>query len=437
MLVASPPPDEQERLEALYALRLLDTPQEDRFDAVTQLAAKVFDVPIAFVSLIDRDRQWFKSKVGFDLCESSREYSFCAHAILQDQPLVIPDTLDDVRFAGNPFVTAPPALRFYAGQPLRAAGGQKVGTLCLADVAPREFAPEQRALLGQLGAMVERELRTSDLIDAQSELLLVQRELLSTQRRLQAELRAAAEYVASQLPEPIEEPLSLAWKFVPSADVGGDGLGYHALDERRWAIYLLDVCGHGVAPALMAISLLGVLRSAGGHGADAGDPASVLAALNRDFPMHRHGNRFFTIWYGVIDVETGELVYASAGHPPAVVGQAGGRVTRLEKGGVPIGCVAAAHYENASARLAEGEFLYVFSDGAFELTPGQSSLEDFESRLSRVRNPLGALEAILAELRSVIGGGSFPDDVTILRAGLRGGMPQDSSTASSRDSHAG
>jgi sigma-B regulation protein RsbU (phosphoserine phosphatase) len=413
MLAAPHPPDEQERLEALYALRLLDTPQEERFDAVTELAAKVFEVPIAFVSLIDRDRQWFKAKVGFDLCESSRQHSFCAHAILQDQPLVIPDTLADARFADNPFVTAPPALRFYAGQPLRAAGGQKVGTLCIADVAPREFRPEQRALLGQLGAMVERELKTSDLIDAQSELLVVQKELLSTERRLQAELRAAAEYVASQLPEALEEPLSLTWKFVPSADVGGDGLGYHALDERRWAIYLLDVCGHGVAPALMAISLLGRLRSAGRQGMDEGDPARVLAALNRDFPMHRHGNRFFTIWYGVLDIQSGELVYASAGHPPAIVGQAG-RVARLEQGGVPIGCVAGARYENATSRLAPGEFLYVFSDGAFELTPGHSSLEDLEARLVRDRS----LEAVVAELRSVIGGGSFTDDVTILRVGL-------------------
>ncbi len=419
MLAAPHPPDEQERLEALYALRLLDTPREERFDAVTELTAKVFDVPIAFVSLIDRDRQWFKAKVGFGLCESAREHSFCAHAILQDQPLVIEDTRADARFADNPFVTEAPFLRFYAGQPLRAAGGQKVGTLCIAGVVPRTFPAEQRALLEQFGAIVERELKTSDLIDAQSELLLVQRELLSTQQRLRAELRAAAEYVASQLPEPIEVPLSLCWKFVPSADVGGDALGYHAVDEGRWAIYLLDVCGHGVAPALMAISLLGLLRSPGRNGADASDPAGVLAALNREFPMGRHGNRFFTIWYGVLDLRSGHLIYASAGHPPAVVAGADGTVQRLEAGGLPIGCLASAQYENAERRLDPEEFLYVFSDGAFELTRGRSSLDELERRLARKpgQQP-GNLEAILSELRSVVGGRSFADDVTILRVGL-------------------
>ena len=151
---------------------------------MTLLAARLFGVPIAFVSLIDRDRQWFKAKVGFDLCESSRQASFCAHAILQDEPLVIPNALLDPRFADNPFVATEPFLRFYAGHPLRAPKGEKVGTLCIADTKPHDFSAGELDLLRQLGTMVERELRMSDIIDAQSELLVVQKELLSTQRRL-------------------------------------------------------------------------------------------------------------------------------------------------------------------------------------------------------------------------------------------------------------
>src|SRR4051812_35335530 len=109
------PENERERLDALYALRLLDTPQEERFDVVTRLAAELFQAPIAFVSLIDRERQWFKSRVGLEVCESSRGESFCAHAILQEEALVIPDTLADARFASSVFVTGAPHLRFYGG----------------------------------------------------------------------------------------------------------------------------------------------------------------------------------------------------------------------------------------------------------------------------------------------------------------------------------
>jgi sigma-B regulation protein RsbU (phosphoserine phosphatase) len=415
MLAAPLPPDERDRLEALYSLRLLDTPQEERFDAVTLLAARLFGVPIAFVSLVDRDRQWFKAKVGIDVCESSRHASFCAHAILQDEPLIIPNTLRDPRFADNPFVAGEPFLRFYAGQPLRAPKGQKVGTLCIADTKPHDFSASELDLLRQLGTMVERELRMSDLIDAQSELLVVQKELLSTQRRLDEELRAAAEYVTSQFPVPLREPLAIDWKFVPSAQVGGDGLGYHALDETRFAIYLLDVCGHGVAPALMSISLLSWLRSEARGGIDFADPAAVLAALNRDFPMSRHGDRFFTMWYGVLDVASGRLVYSSAGHPPAVVLEADGGLRRLGRSGIPVGCLSSATYENLEAQLGAEEILYVFSDGAFELRRGDWSLEDLEARLARHGAAPGALDAILAELRGATGEAGFSDDVTMLR----------------------
>jgi sigma-B regulation protein RsbU (phosphoserine phosphatase) len=415
MLAAPLPPDERDRLEALYSLRLLDTPQEERFDAVTLLAARLFRVPIAFVSLVDRDRQWFKAKVGIDVCESSRHASFCAHAILQDEPLIIPNTLRDPRFADNPFVAGEPFLRFYAGQPLRAPKGQKVGTLCIADTKPHDFSASELDLLRQLGTMVERELRMSDLIDAQSELLVVQKELLSTQRRLDEELRAAAEYVTSQFPVPLREPLAIDWKFVPSAQVGGDGLGYHALDETRFAVYLLDVCGHGVAPALMSISLLSWLRSEARGGIDFADPAAVLAALNRDFPMSRHGDRFFTMWYGVLDVASGRLVYSSAGHPPAVVLEADGGLRRLGRSGIPVGCLSSATYENLEAQLGAEEILYVFSDGAFELRRGDWSLEDLEARLARHGAAPGALDAILAELRGATGEAGFSDDVTMLR----------------------
>jgi phosphoribosyl 1,2-cyclic phosphodiesterase/CheY-like chemotaxis protein len=155
---AEPPPDEERRLAALHALGILDTPAEERFDRLTRLAAALFDVPIALVSLVDRDRQWFKSRHGLGLLETHRDASFCAHALLREEVMVVPDARLDDRFAHNPLVTGPPRLRFYAGYPLSDAGGACFGTLCLNDTRPRELDGTKLDLLRDLGALVRREL---------------------------------------------------------------------------------------------------------------------------------------------------------------------------------------------------------------------------------------------------------------------------------------
>jgi len=157
---APPPPDEERRLRALQGLQLLDTPPEERFDRYTRIASRLFDVPIALVSLVDRDRQWFKSRHGLDIVQTPREAAFCAHAILDGEVLQVPDALQDSRFADNPLVTGPPRVRFYAGAPLSAADGSRVGTLSLIDPRARELDEEQVALLRDLADLVEAELRT-------------------------------------------------------------------------------------------------------------------------------------------------------------------------------------------------------------------------------------------------------------------------------------
>jgi phosphoribosyl 1,2-cyclic phosphodiesterase/GAF domain-containing protein len=151
------PPDEPARLEKLQALGILDTPAEERFDRITRLARRLFDVPIALVSLVDTDRQWFKSRQGIDVSETPREASFCAHAILDEQPFVVSDALRDPRFADNPFVAGAPRIRFYAGRPVR-VGGQRVGTLCVSDLRPRQLSAEDVRALDDLGVLVEQEL---------------------------------------------------------------------------------------------------------------------------------------------------------------------------------------------------------------------------------------------------------------------------------------
>lgn len=152
------PVDETRRLRALRSLSVLDTFPEERFDRFTRLATRLFGVPIALVSLVDRDRQWFKSRQGLEAEETSRKISFCAHAILGEGPLVVPDSLSDERFADNPLVCGTPGIRFYAGHPLRAPDGSRVGTLCIIDHQPRGFPEADRVLLADLASMVDREL---------------------------------------------------------------------------------------------------------------------------------------------------------------------------------------------------------------------------------------------------------------------------------------
>lgn len=152
------PEDEDNRLASLRQLSILDTKPEDRFDRITRLAAKMFGVPIALVSLVDQNRQWFKSCYGLDATETSREVSFCAHALLDKKVMLVPDALADPRFADNPLVTGEPRIRFYAGYPLTLPNSTRVGTLCLIDVRPREFTERQVDILKDLGSMVEREL---------------------------------------------------------------------------------------------------------------------------------------------------------------------------------------------------------------------------------------------------------------------------------------
>ena len=158
MLSPAVPANEKKRLQALRDLQILDTPPEERFDRVTRLAKQVFGTPIALVSLVDADRQWFKSRQGLDAEETPRNISFCGHAILDDKIMVVTDASEDQRFCDNPLVCGDPNIRFYAGYPIGAPDGSRIGTLCIIDRKPRQVTKEQLQMLRELGRMVEEEL---------------------------------------------------------------------------------------------------------------------------------------------------------------------------------------------------------------------------------------------------------------------------------------
>ncbi|MCW3006604.1 MAG: ATPase [Solirubrobacterales bacterium] len=190
MTEAPLPPDEAARLESVRALAVLDTPQEERFDRLTRIAADLFRVPICTITLIDANRQWFKSCIGLDSRETPRAFSFCAHAVLQDETLVIPDAQEDERFADNPLVTGEPRIRFYAGHPLYSPEGFKLGTLCLIDRVPRTMEATEIVRLRELAQVAENELNSLELSHAL-------RRLSDSEQRLHAVMDGVAEGIVT------------------------------------------------------------------------------------------------------------------------------------------------------------------------------------------------------------------------------------------------
>jgi sigma-B regulation protein RsbU (phosphoserine phosphatase) len=195
--------------------------------------------------------------------------------------------------------------------------------------------------------------------------------LLRSQKHLAAELAEAAAYVRSLLPAPRAGPVETEWCFQPSEQLGGDAFGYHWVDDGHFAVYLLDVCGHGVGAALLSVSVLNTLRGQTLPGVDFSKPAAVLAALDRTFRMEDQNHLYFTIWYGVYRLKRRELSYASAGHPPALL-LAGSQpdaptVIPLSTPAPAIGCLETASFTSAVQAVEHGARLLLLSDGVFEI----------------------------------------------------------------------
>jgi diguanylate cyclase (GGDEF)-like protein/PAS domain S-box-containing protein len=184
MQTAPIPPDDAKRLLALHSAQLLDTEDEEIFDRITRIAARLLKVPIALISLVDAERQWFKSKVGVSLTQTPRDISFCAHALLQRQPLVIGDALDDPRFADNPLVTGAPFIRFYGGVPLLSLEGHAMGALCVIDSVPRVLTDQELAALVDLARIAEDQFQRRQLSLASDRVLETLRESEERHRQL-------------------------------------------------------------------------------------------------------------------------------------------------------------------------------------------------------------------------------------------------------------
>lgn len=246
--------------------------------------------------------------------------------------------------------------------------------------------------------------------------------LRASQAALANELNKAAQYVRSLLPEPMKSPLTIDWRFVPSASLGGDCFDYFQIDDDHIAMYVLDVCGHGVGPALLGVSAMNSIRTSIG-GADLRQPASVLERLNASFPMSTHGGMFFTIWYGVFKRSTRTISYSGGGHPPAMLierGGAGNAIRELESPGPPMGVVPEMKFESHSAEIAADSSLFLYSDGAFEVFPepgrvwGVEGIRAFMAKQD-VRNA-SCLDNLYATVKRMTGADILTDDFSAVLA---------------------
>jgi phosphoserine phosphatase RsbU/P len=246
--------------------------------------------------------------------------------------------------------------------------------------------------------------------------------LFRSQQRLATELAEAAEYVRSLLPERLQNGIQTDWMFIPSTQLGGDSFGYHWLDNEHFAIYLLDVCGHGVGAALLSVSVLNVLRSQSLSDTNFRDPARVLAGLNEAFPMANNNRMYFTMWYGVYNKSNHLLTYSSGGHPPAILlngpDRNSAKTLQLYTPCLVVGAMQGVSYKSAVCELDQHAEMYVYSDGVYEVKKPDGTMLDRDEFVAKLSEPAESgkeLQQIYRFVRDLQNSDAFEDDFSILQ----------------------
>jgi serine phosphatase RsbU (regulator of sigma subunit) len=274
---------------------------------------------------------------------------------------------------------------------------------------------EKEALLNRQLEAANAALRTSQL-----ELETSRAALMRAHEQLHRDLAEAAGYLRSQLPAPISQSFAVDWRFVPSMALGGDALGYNWVDPDHFALYLLDVCGHGIGPSLMSVAVLHLLQAASLRDVDFRDPGQVLAALNDRYQMKGDNDLYFTLWYGVYRPAARQLDYSCGGHPPAVLlNHSSQQVQLLKTKGAAVGLMPGAAFARETVAVPDGSRLYVFSDGAFEVERPDGSMMRLEDLVEFLRRPANGetcdLDLLLEHLVETRGGSALEDDFSIIR----------------------
>ncbi|MBX9718374.1 MAG: SpoIIE family protein phosphatase [Microbacteriaceae bacterium] len=373
--------DEMARQRALDDMGILDTPPEERFDRVTRLARQLFGVETAAVNLIDGDRQWAKAVSGIGPVEMPRDASMCTVTIQHDEPLVVPDLSADPAHAHK---MVPGLLNFYAGFPLYAPGGERIGAFCVYDSQPRHFSARETEMLRDLAGWVQQELTVSQ------------------------ELSRASEVQQGLLPQ---QMLSLpGWKTagvcIPARAVGGDFYDWYPVGEGA-ALTLADAMGKGIAAAIIAATVRAVLRSAARFGDVVGAVDAASAALTVDLD---NAGVFVTAFHARLDMDSGVLSYVDAGHGLSIVARADGSSQRLRSTAPPLGVDPETEWQVQTVQLDPGDTLIVVSDGVLDLYDGTlRSLDNLVTLALLAHDPWEIIEAIRARAL-----GANSDDVTVL-----------------------
>ncbi|MEH2297375.1 PP2C family protein-serine/threonine phosphatase [Nostoc sp.] len=281
--------------------------------------------------------------------------------------------------------------------------------------------------MNELKARVRAGLRLHQLnqdLQSQKQALETLNQDLQTQKQiLEAELAEASDYVRSLLPSPLVGSVTTESLFIPSAQLGGDCFDHHWIDEDHLAIYLLDVSGHGVGSALLSVSVLNVLRSQSLPNTNFFQPSEVLKALNHAFQMRKHGDKYFTIWYGVYHRLKRQLIYANAGHPPALLlsntSITSIQVKQLSSLDLPIGFLPDVQFENAVFEVEENSTLYIFSDGAYEIKQSDGKIWGIDAFIDLLteysQKDTCNLNQLLAKILTLNAQDNLDDDLSLVK----------------------
>ncbi|ROR67421.1 PP2C family protein-serine/threonine phosphatase [Agrococcus jenensis] len=374
--------DEEQRQRALEALGVLDTPPHERVDRITRLAKDLFDVPMVSVTLLDRDRQWRKSQIGLGGSEAPRDGSFCDATVRSGGTLIVSDAGEDADWADNEFVLGDPHLRFYAGHPLAAPGGEHVGTLCILDTKPRGLDARERDLLRDLAQWVQLELAQEKELD---DAVLIQRALAP--RRL-----------------PSVPGYEIAAGSIAAGSIAGDvhDIVAHGGELR---VTLADVMGKGMGPAIIASAVRASLRTAP-------DRPIATAVQELDALLEESltdAGVFVTAFHSSLDLASGAIGFVDAGHSLAFALRADGSWEQLRSTGLPLGMGLDEERTEAHAALGPGDALLCCSDGLLDVLDPAEPFRHVAEVLAEL-GPQGAVEEALrlaAEQRA-------PDDVTVI-----------------------
>jgi sigma-B regulation protein RsbU (phosphoserine phosphatase) len=408
---------EVERLSAVRRYDVLDTPPDGAFDRITALAARLFDVPIALVTIVDHDRIWFKSRHGTEATEIGRDPGLCASAILHDSPYVVTDAITDPRTLANPLVAGEMGLRFYAAAPLTTPDGYNLGTVCVLDMHRRDVTARELETLSDLAAIVvdELELRRSAkrVHEQEAELLDA---ATSFARTLQRSL------MPENLPEIGGLDLAAYFRASDPREVGGDFYDAFSISDGRSAIVVGDVAGKGPDAAAATSLVRHSLRMAS---LDAAGPGEALEAVNRAlrrseyFGLRRRPG-YCTVALAFLDTTgvTCEITIARAGHVRPLIVRADGATVESTADGPLLGLTDDVKFETERTTLAENDLVVLYTDGLSEARNGADEvgsgpLKDALSRLAAhpAAEVIGGLEAIVGVFDP-----GFRDDVVILAA---------------------